>query len=336
MAVRTWWPWAASLALTLALFTYLLSQVDVRTLWTTATRLAPGPLLGFFGLALGSLIARATRFCILLGRQLPLSLLTAITVVRNLFVDLLPARVGELSYVYLLVKRGHRPVEDGLATLLVAFLLDVIALAPLLFLAILVVGGGGHLPIGWLIAAAAVLGGLGYVVLRVAGPVARALAGYVQPRSWRRADAVAQRLRLLADSLGRSHQQRVLLPALALSLLLRLCKYGSVYCLILSIMTPLGYRAGGLGFFRVFLAAVSAELAAALPIHGLAGFGTYEAAWTFSFVQLGFPREHAVVSGILGHAIGQVMEYLLGGLALLWLMRPSSEVRPDERTSLRP
>ena len=57
---------------------------------------------------------------------------------RNLFVDLLPARLGELSYVYLLTKRAGRPAEDGLASLFLAVLFDLIALVPLLILAILV------------------------------------------------------------------------------------------------------------------------------------------------------------------------------------------------------
>ncbi|HAK56071.1 MAG: hypothetical protein QF463_01365 [Vicinamibacterales bacterium] len=85
---------------------------------------------------------------------------------------------------------------------------------------------------------------------------------------------------------------------------------------------PLGYTAAGLGFFRVFLGVVSAELAAALPVHGIAGFGTFEAAWAMAFSQLGFSREEAIVSGILAHAVSQVVEYCLGGCALLYVMRP--------------
>ena len=89
-------------------------------------------------------------------------------------------------------------------------------------------------------------------------------------------------------------------------------------------MAPLGYTTAGLGFFRVFLGVVGAELAAALPIHGIAGFGTFEAAWAFSFSQLGFSTEDAIMSGILTHAVSQVVEYGLGIGALLYLMRPGA------------
>jgi hypothetical protein len=319
---RSWWPWIGSLALTAGLFAYLLSDVELRTVLTTAKNLAPAPLAWFGVLLVGSIAARALRFWILLGRTVPLKLVAGFTLVRNLFVDLLPARLGELSLVYLVVKRGGRPIEDGVAVLVLAFLLDLIALAPLLGVAILTVGWGANLPTGWLIGSSMALAAAAYAALRTAAPVARGVAAVVERRAHGRFEKLAEKLRLLAGSLARAREERVLLPALLVSLVLRLCKYGGIYCLILSIMTPLGYTTGGLGFFQVFLAAASAEMAAALPVHGLAGFGTYETAWTFSFVQLGFPREHAIVSGILGHAIGQIVEYTLGGLALLWLMRP--------------
>jgi uncharacterized membrane protein YbhN (UPF0104 family) len=76
----------------------------------------------------------------------------------------------------------------------------------------------------------------------------------------------------------------------------------------------------------VFLGAVAAELAAALPIHGFAGFGTFEAAWAVSFVQLGFSQEHAIISGILAHSMSQVFEYSMGAIALLWLTRRRSDL----------
>jgi uncharacterized membrane protein YbhN (UPF0104 family) len=329
---RSRWPWIGSVALTAGLLAYLLSGVQWQTVRQVATHLAPAPLAWFGVLLVGSVAARAVRFWILLGRRVPILLVGGITLVRNLFVDLLPARLGELSFVYLLVKKAGCPMEDGLAALVLGFLLDLIALAPLLGLAVLAVGPAGEWPIGWLVASSAVLAAAAYGALRLAAPVAVAVAGLIERHAGGRLGVVAEKLRLLALSLVRAQTEGVLLPGLAVSMVLRLCKYGSIYCLILSIMTPLGYTREGLEFFKVFLAAASAEMAAALPVHGLAGFGTYETAWTISLVQLGIPREHAVVSGILGHAIGQIVEYTLGGASLLWLTgRPRTTLRRPGR-----
>ena len=214
-----WLPWLASAVLSVGIFAYLLSLIDPAEILRTARRLPPGPLALYAILVLGGVLARALRFWILLGRQVGLGLLAGIVLARNLFVDRLPARVGELSYVYLLSRTGHRRAEEGLATLVLSILFDVVA-----------------------------------------------------------------------------------------------------------IMTALG-TSGSLQFFRVFLGTVAAELAAALPIHGIAGFGTFEGAWALAFIQLGFTREHAIVTGILAHALSQLFEYSMGACALLWLMRPVKNSR---------
>lgn len=321
-AIRTWGLWIVSVAIAVGLLAYLLSGIDRRALLETLRRIAPGPLLAFATLMMTSVLVRALRFWLLLGRTVPMWLLVGITLVRNLFVDLLPARLGELSFVYLITNRAKRPVEDGLAVLVLAFLLDAMALAPLLLLALLFVGLGGSIPVGALVGAGVAVALIAAALLRAGAPAARASARVLDGTGRQWAHAIAARGRLLADALERPTVKGVLLPAFALSVVLRLAKYGAIYCLALAIAVPLGYTAGTLGFFRVFLAAVSAELAAALPIHGVAGFGSYEAAWTFSFVYLGMPREHAVVSGILSHAIGQAAEYVLGAIALVALMRP--------------
>jgi uncharacterized membrane protein YbhN (UPF0104 family) len=72
----------------------------------------------------------------------------------------------------------------------------------------------------------------------------------------------------------------------------------------------------------VFLGVAGAELSATLPLHSLAGFGTYEAAWTLGFTQLGMSTEIAILSGFATHLLSQVHDYGLGLLAFLWLMRP--------------
>ncbi len=135
------------------------------------------------------------------------------------------------------------------------------------------------------------------------------------------------KLDLTARALGDIRRRGVFLSVLATSVLVRLCKFASYYFLFLAVMAPYGYTMASVGFFRVFLGVVGAELSAALPIHGIAGFGTYESVWAFTFTRLGFNREHAIISGILAHGLSQVVEYAMGGVALMWLMRPGRHGR---------
>jgi uncharacterized membrane protein YbhN (UPF0104 family) len=141
---------------------------------------------------------------------------------------------------------------------------------------------------------------------------------------------IADKLNDTAGQLRDTRDRGVFLQVFGISAIIRLCKFGSYYALFLAVMAQYGYTVGTSGFFRVFLGVVGAEVAAALPIHGIAGFGTFEGAWAFTFTRLGFSREHAIISGILAHAMSQIVEYTIGVAALLWLMKPGMRPsRPD-------
>ncbi len=320
--MRRWRPWLISLLVTCVIFWYLLSQIELTQLIDAAASMEPTYLLIFTILLLLGTVARAIRFWLLLGRSVSVSLLILIVMSRNLFIDLLPARLGELSYVYLLTKRGGKATEDGLASVFLAILFDLIALAPLLLLAILMVGSGNNASRTLLATFAAMLGIVGFSVMRLVVPVGNWATTQIAVNgssSW-----FAKTVKLTkrtVEALREVQHQKIFARVLLVSMVVRLCKFGSYYFLVLAIMTPLGYPIAVLGFFRVFLGVVSAELAAALPISGLGGFGTFEAAWALSFSQLGFSTEHAVLSGILAHAVSQMVEYVFGLAALVYIMR---------------
>ena len=307
---------------------YLLSQIEPAELVAAARGMTPRHFRVFLILLLAGVAARALRFRILLGPSVRLPLLTGIVLVRNLFVDLLPARLGELSYVYLLTSRAGRRIEEGLASLMLSVAFDLVALTPLLLLALLTVGSGGSVPVPWLAAAALILGLAALAGARAAGPLGRAVAHMVAPEgsptTGRRAELGAL-IRRTALAIDDAWARRVAVPVLAVSIVVRLCKFGSYFFLVLAIMGSRGEPGVDLGFFRVFLGVLSAELAAALPIPTVASFGTFEAAWAVSFVQLGFSREDAIVSGVVAHAVSQLVEYALGGLALVVLLWPRAE-----------
>jgi uncharacterized protein (TIRG00374 family) len=330
---RTAAAWIVSLGITVAIFAWLFSQVSPREILAAARRLRPELLVAYVALMLTGVVVRALRFWFLLRGAVPVRLLLPITLARNLFIDLLPARLGELSYVYLVVRKGGRTLEEAMASLVLTVLLDVLALGPLLLAALVVLGrdAGSDVPVRVLFVLSLLLAGIAYVTLVAIEPIGRLLARWLarrKGREWRQ--RAAGSLERLADSVARGRAAGAILPAFGLSLLVRLCKFGSYYLLVLAVLMPLGYSAEAVGFFRVFLGTLAAELAAALPVHGIGGFGSFELAWAFSFTQLGFAREDAIASGVIAHAISQVLEYSMGSLALLWLSRATLD-HPNAR-----
>lgn len=321
----SWGSWSLAVLVSGSLLGYLLSQVEPAEILAAARGMALRPFGVFLVLLLAGVGARSLRYRLLLGPPVRMSLLTGIVLVRNSFVDLVPARLGELSYIYLLTSRAGRRVEDGLASLMLAVAFDVVALMPLVLLALLAVGVEGALSGPWLAVAALLLGLLALGGARAAGWVGRRLAQVVSPdeTSTGRRAALGALIRGTARALDDAWARRVAVPALAISIVVRLCKFGSYFFLVLAIMESRGDPATNLDFFRVFLGVLSAEIAAALPIPTIASLGTFEAAWAASFTQLGFAREDAIISGVVAHAVSQVVEYTLGGLALVVIMWPA-------------
>jgi hypothetical protein len=289
----------------------------------------PG-LAAYVLVSAAGLVLRALRYRLLLGRPVALWPLVLVTAVRNMAVDLVPARAGAAaSYLYLVTARLGLPLEAGVASFALSFILDTLAVAPLLVLALLVVGNaplpptvlaaGSFLILVGSVAALWILAPLlrfgAYVARRLPGPVAR----------------LAPLLGAAATEVESRERTRVLLPALGLSLLLRLTKYGAYYCLMQALLVSQGASWGSLSFLRVFLSVAGAEVAASLPLPTLMSLGPYEAAGAAGLAfWLGLPRELATLAATAFHGLSQAHDYALGLVAWMWIMALPPG-RPDER-----
>jgi uncharacterized membrane protein YbhN (UPF0104 family) len=153
-------------------------------------------------------------------------------------------------------------------------------------------------------------------IFRFSGRIAGSLPllGGRWKEKWRDFCAEAER------ELKHAGEEGVYLRLFSLSLLVRLSKYGSLYLLLRALLRPLESGGGELSPAKVFLGLVSSELAASLPISGIAGFGVYEGTWSLVFTLLGMPAELAATTGVSHHVFTQVYGYLLGAAALLLLL----------------
>jgi hypothetical protein len=324
--------WLIPLLVSGAILTYLFTAqgVDPRALVPLIRAISLPGLAAYVLVSAAGLVLRALRYRLLLGRPVALWPLVLVTAVRNMAVDLVPARAGAAaSYLYLVTARLGLPLEAGVASFALSFILDTLAVAPLLVLALLVVGNaplpptvlaaGSFLILVGSVAALWILAPLlrfgAYVARRLPGPVAR----------------LAPLLGAAATEVESRERTRVLLPALGLSLLLRLTKYGAYYCLMQALLVSQGASWGSLSFLRVFLSVAGAEVAASLPLPTLMSLGPYEAAGAAGLAfWLGLPRELATLAATAFHGLSQAHDYALGLVAWMWIMALPPG-RPDER-----
>jgi uncharacterized membrane protein YbhN (UPF0104 family) len=312
---RGWSRPLASVAVTAALCFFLLRNVDVHELADWLVRVDPRYYAGYVALSIAGLLARSLRYHWLLGRSVGFAPLVLVTAARNFLVDLLPARVGSLSYVYLLTRRFRAPLDPVVSSFVLTFLYDMLAMALLLAVALALEVGrfeaGAALGIVttiFAIVAVAVFIRLA-PSLRFAATRLRAVA-----RPW--AGSVAARLDDVAGEVERSGGARQTVVLTALSLLIRLLKFAAYWSLLLGVVREHGLTAADLPFWKVFLGIAGAELSATLPIHGIAGFGTYETAWALGFARLGLSSRVAILSGFATHLLSQLYDYSVGLVAL--------------------
>jgi uncharacterized membrane protein YbhN (UPF0104 family) len=332
--MRPWLRWGAAGLVSAGILTFLFvwQEADPRTLGVLIGGISLPGVGAFLLISLAALVLRTLRYWLLLERRAPLWPLTLVTLVRNLFVDLVPARAGAAaSYLYLVTARLGLPVEAAIASFALSFVLDTLALAPLLLLAILVVGSAPLPPL--LLAGASLLILVGSAVALVLLPAALALAAGLAARVPGWPARAAGPLARAAGEVRRLDRRRVLVPAFVLSLGLRLAKYGAYYCLLQALLVGQGHAWGSLDFLRVFLSVAGGELAASLPIPTVASLGPYEVASAHGFAYwLGLPKELATLAATAFHGLSQLHDYSLGLLALLWIMAPwAARRRGDPR-----
>ena len=304
----------------------------VRNIWL------PG-LAAYVVVSAVGVVLRALRYRLLLGRSVGLWPLVLVTAVRNMAVDLVPARAGAAaSYLYLVTARLGLPLEAGVASFALSFILDTLAVAPLLVVALLVVGNAPLSSTGLVVGSLVILVG-SVAALWILAPLLRLGASV--------ADRLPDPVRRLAPLLGAAaaevesrERTHVLLPALGLSLLLRLAKYGAYYCLLQALLVSRDESWESSSFLRVFLSVAGAEVAASLPLPTLMSLGPYEAAGAAGLTYwLGLPRELATLAVTAFHGLSQVHDYALGLLAWIWIMvvRPplARESSADRLAGLR-
>ena len=326
-AERRWPSWLrplASLALSVALCFLLLRQVDLRELADWLVRVDRRYYAGYVALAVAGLLARSWRYQMLIGRWVGFAPIVLVTAARNFLVDLLPARIGSLSYVYLLTRRFGVPLEPVLSSFVLTFLYDLLAMTLLVGLALALQLGRFESGIA-----------LGFVATLLAGGVLTAflwlerVLRLVAARlgTSGRGAALALRLEAAAREVSRSGGPAKVSALVGLSVVIRLLKFAAYWSLLLGVVAEHDLGARNLPFWTVFLGIAGAELSATLPIHGIAGFGTYETAWKLGFERLGVSPRVAILSGFATHLLSQLYDYTVGlvalGLALAWSKKPA-------------
>jgi uncharacterized membrane protein YbhN (UPF0104 family) len=310
---RPWLGVLASVAVGIGLIILLLSQIDPMEVVALCRRVdLRWGLAGAICFA-GTYLFRAVRFRVLLAEgQTTLGRMYSVACVHGMLNHILPVRVGELSYLYLVRRVFDVSLGEAAVSLLVARLFDYVVVA-----LIFVVAAVRILPtlsgaVTWYLGGAAGLALLALILLLLARRVSgwlrgRAVGGSRGGRGARAAllDWFEAKLSETDKGLERTSQGIVRIRTVLSSLLVWIGVFGTFFCFL-----------RGLGFVATawfaIVGSTFAVLTSVLPLSGIGSFGTLEAGWTAGFLLIGFTKEEAIASGFAVHLLVFATVVLLG------------------------
>lgn len=310
--------------ITVVLVVILLSQIKIKHIFTTISTISPEWILVGFVLYIFSYFLRALRFNILLDGKVSVKDLFAIVSVHNMVNNILPARTGELSYVYLLKKTKSVPVGEGIATLMIARIFDFIVISMLFFVSVMNIK---ELPVvisNILLIIAAFLVLLVLILISLA---------YHGNKFMGIIDKTAIRLNLdkinvvnflikkgkeTTESFGIIQSRKVILYCFLFSILV----WGFNYLLAYILLNGMNIS---LVFWKVIVGSTLSVFTTILPIQSMGGLGVYEGAWAIGFMSLGISKEVAIASGFGIHIILFIYFLILGSIGMLKIKRMSNK-----------
>lgn len=329
-----------SFAVSALLIWFLLSQIETRDLVQTFSRIHYPALLAYMAIALAGTGLRAWRYRWLLHpHHISWGNILLVTLIRNCFVDLFPARIGSLSYIYILNKRLNFSFEVATSTFVMALIFDFITLSPFLVISIFAVGfNSTPIPFSGLL----LISLLFFIIIcfflwKIAEISSYFLRAFtfllrnfrIEGKKW--AKISVEKIQSIKDHLFKIKKRKIFWPLFFLSIFIRLAKYSAVYFLLFSLLQSYGFTLKNLSFWKTILGTTGGELTSVLPIKGIAGFGTWASAWALTFKLMNFEPRFAIISGIGVHLISNLFEYSLGIIAILILALPFLKKANDKK-----
>jgi hypothetical protein len=241
--------------------------------------------------------------------------------------NLLPARTGELSYIYLLKKGSKRTTGEGIATLVVARVFDIICIITLFFLATFFTQNLPQIIIStiWIIGLLLILfiAFLAFL-LHSKHPLIylKQFFHKYQLDQHKIGIFLLNKGTETVNCLDKIRNRWIYSSIFLISLPIWFTNYLMVFFLMRGMNLNLPFQV-------VVLGSTFSLISTLLPFNGIAGFGTQEGFWVLIFVPLGLTLDSAIISAFIVHIVIIMYYVILGVFSILWLQYKNKFQKPD-------
>jgi len=319
---------------------YLLGKISIGQIRDAIAGMNKPFLVLGLAVMLVSIFLRAYRKKILVGSErINMTDMFLVVLVRNAFNMVLPARTGELSYVYVLERKFKFPIEVGISTLAIVLIFDLVIVFSLIVISIIVVlinkYSGSYLVVVFialvlLVVLILILLYFSKVIGFIIKIIEKILKRYRIGKN-RAIQVIYKKLIDINKNIEIIQERRIYWKVSISSIVIRILKFVAYYILIYAILRPEGYTFRDLNFWIIFLAVEAAEISAVLPTHALAGFGTYEGAFLLILGIFGFTTTGITITALAFgyHTITLAFIVILGIIAMIILSMPFYRVKEN-------
>jgi len=262
------------------------------------TQIKPVNILGAFLLYLGSYITRTYRWKITLSIDdfKTLFKITAFNTVFNIF---LPFRTGELSFFYML-KKENIPVSESTISFVSVRIFDAVSLLAVFFMAFFLLQSN-------FIAA---------VITVMIAPVIPVILKKASVAIKHEKLSQFRSTRLTFKNMGILY---------FLSIATFVMKFTAFYLVL-----PDGLE---LSFTQAFFAAAAGDITTILPVHGIAGIGTYEGGYAGILIFMGVEKEKALLASVYSHIFMLVGAAVIAAFSAMFLRTSGTPSSVDKSST---
>ncbi len=311
--------------------------VDGETIGSTWARLSFFAWLPAFALHAFLYVVRSWRFAVLLPAEHrpPQRQMLSVCAAHTLATFVLPAKLGEATFVLYAGRVAGVPAAASVAALVVSRILDMASVFLALGVACVAMHQAGAWPEhAWFLPAGVALlalsaGGFGLAARGDSLLAAlRFLLRALRLDDTRPGRALAGRVDSLESALRHAGSPARLAAAAALSLLAWLAVF--LFCAILARGLGIGAH---IGLLEAIFGSALAMITSLVPLSAFANFGTFEAGWVGGFGLFGVPGDVAVATGVGLHLVQLAHVVALGllghaGMAL-WARPGAKSVKQN-------
>lgn len=295
--------------LTASMIAYLFINLDWSILKASFSNLRWNWLLLALFAYLVNIFLRAIRFSNLIyTRRVPWLDLIPVSSLHNILMYLLPAKTGDVTYVFIAKDRLNVPISEGTATLFAARFYDFSVVA--LILALILPFTKDEIP-DWIFRSSII-----FCILVMAGTLTiLTILRFTQPTKIRETE---NKKNLIARILGIWHKFMEGLreiQAHGAHLRIALLTAGIWLCIYLNFYSAAQGMALPISFYHVVIISIVMIPLTLLPLQGFANIGTHEVGWVSVLVAFQYPYETALAIAAGSHFVLLLSVLVSGALA---------------------